>query len=74
MTSKMKWAYTFFLLIMTLAWAVFTVQVVGNAIADPSSINVIEASGTSVFLGALIAWNGNVNQHWFRKKLANGDS
>lgn len=65
MKEKMKWAYTFFLLFVMLGWAVFAVITVGKAIAEPTPVSVIEASGTSVLLGALIAWNGNVNKHWF---------
>ena len=64
----MKWAYTFTLLAVTLAWAIFTVITVKNAMAIPDPVGILEASGTSIFLGALIVWNGNVNQYWFRKK------
>lgn len=64
----MKWLYTFVLLAVTLGWAIFTVFTVREAIIAPEAINVIEVSGTSVLLGALIAWNANVNQFWFRKK------
>ena len=68
MNAKLKWAYTFFLLILTVAWAVFTILAVYQALANPNPINVLEASGSSVLLGAMIAWCGNVNQYWFRKK------
>lgn len=63
-----KWLYTFVLLLVTLGWAIFTVVVIKGVMAEPTAVGVLEASGTSVFLGALIAWNGNVNQYWFRKK------
>ena len=69
MLEKMKWVYTFFLMLIMLGWAVFSVMVVMNAMADPTPASVLEASGTTVLLGALIAWNANVNQYWFRKKL-----
>lgn len=65
MKSKMKWVYTFSLLIATIGWAVFTVKIVMAAMVEPTSLNVIEASGTSVLLGALIAWNGTAVKHWF---------
>lgn len=65
MKLTMKWIYTFALLGITIAWAVFTVYVVLGAMAYPSAMNVIEASGTSVLLGALIAWNGTAVKHWF---------
>ena len=67
-SDNMKWLYTFFLLLVTVAWAVFTVIVVRNAMAAPTTTGILEASGTNVLLGALIAWNGNVNQYFFRKK------
>jgi len=63
--EKMKWVYTFVLLFLTVAWAVFTVEVVMAAMAVPTSASVLEASGTSVFLGALLTWNANINKHWF---------
>lgn len=66
--DRYKWAYTFVLLLVTIFWSVFTVFIVRDALHEPSTIGVIEASGTSVLLGALIAWNGNVNQYYFRKK------
>ncbi|HUV45160.1 MAG TPA: hypothetical protein VMW13_10065 [Dehalococcoidales bacterium] len=65
---KMKWIYTILLLLVTLGWAVFTVLIVRSALAEPSGVGVLEASGTSVFLGALIGWNALVVQYWFRKK------
>lgn len=67
--EKCKWVYTFLLLILTIGWAVFTVNAVKDSIVEPNSVNAVEASGSSILLGALIVWNGNVNQHWFRKKL-----
>ena len=72
MTSEhCKWIYTFLLLIATLGWAVFTVYTVREALQEPTPVNVIEASGSGVLLGALIAWNNDVKQYWFRKKLEN---
>ncbi len=65
MKEKMKWVYTFVLLLLTAGWAVYCVMVVKAAMALPTAAGVLEASGTSVFLGALIAWNANVNKHWF---------
>ncbi|KKL44778.1 hypothetical protein LCGC14_2362300, partial [marine sediment metagenome] len=64
--DKMKWVYTFVLLAVTLGWAVFTVVIVRSALAEPSEVGVLEASGTSVFLGALISWDALVVQYWFR--------
>ncbi len=66
--ENLKWIYTFVLLAVTIGWAVFTVMVVKDALANPSDVGVLEASGTSVLLGALIGWNALVIQYWFRKK------
>lgn len=67
-TDFMKWIYTFVLLVVTIGWAVFTVVVVRGVADAPTAAGVLEASGTSVLLGALIGWNALVIQHWFRKK------
>jgi len=68
-TEKCKWFYTFLLLIITIGWAVFTIFMVKEALNEPTPVNVIEASGSGVLLGALITWNNDVKQYWFRKKL-----
>jgi hypothetical protein len=66
--DKMKWLYTFVLLLATIGWAVFAVTIVKSTMATPTPIGVLEASGVSVLLGALISWNADVNRYWFRKK------
>ncbi len=66
--DRMKWIYTFVLLLVTLGWAVFTVLIVKGALAEPSEVGILEVSGTSVLLGALISWDALVVQYWFRKK------
>ena len=63
-----KWIYTYVLLLCTIGWAVFCVIIIKNATATPTSTSVLEVAGVTVLLGALIAWNANVNQYWFRKK------
>lgn len=69
----MKWAYTFFLLLLTVGWAAFCVIIVSRALAQPTAHNTLEVAGVSALLGALIAWCGNVNQYWFRKKPTKED-
>lgn len=64
-----KWVFSFVLLFLTVGWAIFTVMIVRGAAVSPTSMSVLEASGTSVLLGALIGWNTLVVQYWFRKKL-----
>lgn len=66
--DKFKWLYSFTLLVVTIFWAAFCVDVVIRTINYPTAEGVIVASGTSILLGALITWNGQVITHWFRKK------
>ena len=68
MDDKAKWVYTYVLLLVTIGWAVFCVLTIKNALATPTQLSVLEVAGVTVLLGALIAWNANVNQYWFRKK------
>jgi cation transporter-like permease len=68
-----KWGYTFVLLFVTIIWAGISVFVVYRAMNQPNGLSVLEASGTSILLGALIVWNGNVNQFWFRKRPSDPD-
>lgn len=63
-----KWVYSFVMLIATVGWACFTMTVVRSAIAEPSVIGILEASGTNILLGALIGWNTTIVYHWFRKR------
>ncbi len=62
-----KWVYTFLLLLLTIGWARFLVKVIQDTLADPNVAKIMEVSGVSVLLGALIVWNGTVNSYWFRK-------
>ncbi|GAH77322.1 unnamed protein product [marine sediment metagenome] len=63
------WYKEDFLMIVMLGWAVFLVFIVWDALTSgPEPVDVVAAAGVGVLLGALIAWNGNVNQFWFRKK------
>ena len=70
MKVDMRWLFTFTLLGATVGWAVFTVLIVQDAMAQPNSANVLESAGAGVVTGALVSWTGNVVQFWFRKKSA----
>ena len=70
MTDILKWAFSFYIVTITIGWAVFTVLIVKSCMATPSTISVVEASGVSVLMGGLITWSGLIIQHWFRKKNA----
>lgn len=68
----MKWAFTFFLLLVTIWWARFTVLIVQAGIESPDPTKAIEGSGASLLLGSLITWDGMVIQFYFRKKTPDG--
>jgi len=63
-----KWVYSFFMLFIVIGWAVFAVKITLEAMSKPTPVSVLEVSGASVLLGALIGWESLVVQHWFRKK------
>ena len=63
-----KWLYSFVVLGLTVFWAWFCLTTVNHTMQNPTGGNIIETSGASALMGALIVWNGNINQHWFRKK------
>ena len=65
--DRPKWAFTFTLLALTIAWAVFCVLLVKSIMSNPTSSGVIETAGVTGLLGAMIGWNANVIQYWFRK-------
>ncbi|GAI60864.1 unnamed protein product [marine sediment metagenome] len=65
---RWKWAYSFLLFCATIGWAVFTIKVVATAMASPTPVDVLKASGTGILLGALITWNSTIIHFWFRKK------
>lgn len=65
--EKLKWLYSFAVLIVTVGWAMFTLIFVANAIDKQSAASIMAASGASLLLGAMISWNGLIVQHWFRK-------
>ena len=62
-----KWVYSFVLLFLTLGWAGFLVWLVKDTIANPNAVKVIEVTGVSALLGALITWNQSIVSYWFRK-------
>jgi hypothetical protein len=66
--DKMKWIFTFFIVSATIGWAAFLVKTVEQTMLSPTPINVLEVSGVSILLGAMINWCGNAIQFWFRKK------
>jgi hypothetical protein len=63
-----KWVYSFTVLAATIGWGVYTLEAIINSVDTPSAREAMGASGASFLMGALIVWNGNINQYWFRKK------
>lgn len=66
--SKAKWVYSYVLLGLTIAWAIFAVNTTRACMVNPTPFNILEVSGTNVLLGAMITWCSDVKQYWFRKK------
>lgn len=66
--DRFKHWYSFAVLFLTVAWAVFTVWITFKAIATLDVAEVVTASGANLLMGALIVWNGNINQFYFRKR------
>ena len=65
--EKFKQVYSFFVLGVTIGWAVFCVWITYRACAELQAVDVLASAGANVLLGALINWVGNVNQFWFRR-------
>lgn len=64
-----KHRYAYLVLGLTVAWAIFAVYMTYLAVNTKEVINILGASGSDTLLGALIAWNGNIVQHYFRKSM-----
>jgi len=67
-SSRFKEIYAFVVLGLTIAWAVFTVWITYRAVVTLNIANIVASSGAGILLGALVVWNGNINQFYFRKK------
>lgn len=65
--DQFKQLYAVIVLVLTVSWAMFTVWMVYKAVARKEDFDIMAASGSNILLGALIAWNGNISQHYFRK-------
>ncbi len=65
--EKFKQIYAFVSLVITLLWAAFCVWMTYRAVMDKVTTDILAASGANVLLGALLVWNGNVNQFYYRK-------
>jgi len=66
--DKMKWRLAFFILAVTVGWAVFAVLMTWRAMQSAAAVDILVASGVNVLLGAMINWSGNVVQYYFRRK------
>ena len=65
--SKFKQLYAFVSLSVTIIWAAFCVWMTYRAVTDKAAVDILGTAGVNVLLGAMIAWNGNINQYFFRK-------
>jgi len=66
--SKMRWLYTFILLLATIGWGYLLLWTVERAVASKATVDIIGTAGVGTMLGVLLTLNVNVNQFWFRKK------
>lgn len=66
-SNNFKHAYAILLLGLTFLWACFCVWITYMGLKTLNITTIVVSSGCDVFLGALIVWNGNINQHYFRK-------
>jgi len=66
-SERFKQYYSFILLGVTILWSGFSVWITYRAVSLLVATDILAAAGANVLLGALINWNGNVIQHWFRK-------
>ena len=73
-SERFKQIYAFVNLGLMLAWAGFCVWITFQAVASKLATDVLAAAGANLLLGALIAWNGNINQFYFRKAKPNEDA
>ena len=67
-----KWVYTFVLLFLTVGWAGYVLRILQHTAADPNIARIVELSGASGLLGAMMTWNATIIYFWFRKQPAAG--
>ena len=66
--DRIRWRFAFFVLAITVGWAIFAVWMTWRAICMATTMDILAAAGTNVLLGAMINWSGNVVQFYFRRK------
>ena len=65
--EQFKHSYTFTLLGITVAWAVFCVWIVYRAASSGLAADILTAAGASSLLGVLTTIDVLVAQHYFRR-------
>jgi len=71
--EQFKQIYAFATLGITIIWAGFCVWITYQAVVSKLTADILVSAGANALLGALIVWNGNINQHYFRKAKPNGE-
>jgi hypothetical protein len=71
--EQFKQVYAFVNLGITVIWAGFCVWITYQAVVSKLTVDILVSAGANALLGALIAWNGNIVQFFFRKAKPNGD-
>lgn len=77
--QNLKWIFTFFMIVVTVGWAIFSVLLVSDVAQKVSDgtieqIDVIGTAGAGTLAGALIGWDTLIIQYWFRKKPAESEN
>ena len=71
--ESFKQLYAFVNLGITVIWAGFCVWITYRAVMSKLAVDILVSAGANTLLGALIVWNGNINQFFFRKAKSNGE-
>lgn len=65
--DKFKHRYAILVLFLTVIWAALCLYITYQAVTNLGVADIVTSAGANVLLGALIIWNANINQHYFRK-------
>lgn len=68
-SDRFKQLYALLLFLSLIGWAVFTVWITYRAAMDKLTQDILIAAGANTLLGALTAWNADIKQHYFRKRV-----
>lgn len=67
MGDRFKYVYSILALLLVIFWGSFCVWITYRAMSELQATDILVSAGANVLLGAMINWNGNITQYWFRK-------